>query len=43
MADDQHAAAPSDDRRMRRIYVLVLAVEVVVSAALWGFSRYFSG
>lgn len=32
-----------DDRRMHRIYALVLVVEVAVIAALWGFSRYFSG
>ena len=32
---------PSDDRRMTRIYVLVVAVEVVVVTALWSFSRYF--
>jgi len=31
-----------DDRRMHRIYALVLVVEVVVVAALWSFSRYFS-
>ena len=29
------------DRRMTRTYGLVLVVEAVVIAALWGFSRYF--
>jgi len=41
MTEDPHDPQP-DDRRMRRIYALVLAVEVVVITALWGFSRYFS-
>jgi len=40
MTDEPQDPQP-DDRRMRRIYVLVVAVEVVVIAALWSFSRYF--
>jgi hypothetical protein len=31
-----------NDRRMRLTYALVVVVEVVVIAALWGFSRYFA-
>jgi len=38
---DEPPDPPSDDRRMTRIYVLVVAVEVVVVTALWSFSRYF--
>ena len=30
-----------DDRPMRRIYLAVVAVELVVLAGLWAFSRYF--
>ena len=38
---DQPREPDADDRRMSRIYGLVLVVEVAVIAALWGFSRYF--
>ena len=31
-----------NDRHMRLTYALVVVVEVVVIAALWGFSRYFA-
>ena len=41
MTEEPHDPEP-DDRRMRRIYVLVMVVEVVVVAALWSFSRYFA-
>jgi len=41
MDQPKHEPEP-DDHRMTRTYVLVLVVEVVVIAALWSFSRYFS-
>jgi hypothetical protein len=41
VTEEPHDPEP-DDRRMHRIYVLVLAVEVVVVIALWSFSQYFS-
>jgi hypothetical protein len=41
MTDVPHEPEPND-RRMKVIYVLVVAVEVAVITALWGFSRYFS-
>jgi len=36
-------APPPDswDRAMVRLYVLVIVVETVVIAGLWGFGRYF--
>ena len=40
MTDEPHDQG-ADEGRMRRIYVLVLAVEVVVITALWSFSHYF--
>jgi hypothetical protein len=40
MTDGAHEP-DADDRRMMRIYRLVLVVEVAVIAALWSFSHYF--
>jgi hypothetical protein len=33
--------AEADDRKMTPIYLRVIAVELVVLASLWLFSRYF--
>lgn len=41
MTDEPHDQE-ANEGRMRRIYALVLVVEVVVIAALWSFSHYFS-
>lgn len=38
---DQPPEPDADDRRMSRIYGLVLMVEAIVVAALWGVSHYF--
>jgi hypothetical protein len=40
MTDRAHEP-DADDRRMTRIYGLVLVIEVAVIAALWSFSHYF--
>lgn len=41
MTDVPHEPKPNN-HRMAVTYVLVVVVEVVVIAALWGFSRSFS-
>ena len=45
MNKEPEIAPPEEypDRWWYRIYILVMAFTVVVIAALWAFSRYFSG